>query len=218
MKSVPYTPGLMLYPPRPKTSIPPAKIGGYEKKCWVAQRKFNGTRTVIYQTGETGADISMLTRHRTPHKQYMLTKDMRTALESLGVGPLAVLDGELMHNKTRGLKNTIVLFDILVLDGEYLIGSTYAERYSLLWKALGGPKTFEQVTGHSLALHVVGNVWLAENFMTDLTDRFNDCINLDEIEGLVIKNPGGTLDWGTQEANNGSWQVRCRKPHKNYRW
>jgi hypothetical protein len=33
----------------------------------------------------------------------------------------------------------------------------------------------------------------------------------DELEGLMLKNPRGKLEWGTKEENNGRWQIRVRK-------
>lgn len=215
--TVPFRSTRRIYPPRPKLSVSPDEIKKYEKKGWIGQRKFNGTRTLVYQTDID--EFELTTRHRTAHKQYVLTRDMKAALQALALGAgVHVLDGELMHSKTKGLKDTLVLWDILVHEDKYLVGTTYAERYKLLNDLLGRPKDYEQVTGHGLALHVVGNIWLAETFGAQLVKRFKEAKDVDEIEGLVLKSPAGELEQGTAENNNASWQVRCRKPHKNYRW
>ena len=209
--------GKIMFPPRPSRKIPPEKVADYESKGYFSQFKFNGTRTLVeFKDGK----INLWTRHKAPHKQYKLTKGMESNLkriqETLGPDESHILDGELMHSKTKGLKDTLILFDLLVYKNEYLLDTKALERYLLLQAILDEPDCRESVTGKRIAIKVMEHVWLAETFCTNFEDRFNHAIELDEVEGLVLKKVVGKLERGFREENNGSWLIRCRKPHKNY--
>ena len=117
---------------------------------------------------------------------------------------------------SRLLKDRIVLYDILVHNSEFLVGSTYDSRHSLLTSVCGAPRELEKDTGRGIALVAKDGLWLAQCFSEDLAARFKDHLDLDEIEGLVLKDPGGKLEFGVSVKNNSAWQIRCRKPHKNY--
>ena len=205
-----------MFPPRPDGSTHPDTINQYQG--WWGQRKFNGTRTLIF-IHEYGSFV-LWNRHREQHKSFQINSNMENALKDISArckrGKIYVFDGELMHSKTRGLKNRIILWDILVHESNYLIGTTYAHRYSILNDFFNNPKKFEQTTGHKIALEINTHVWLAEIFKKNLKERFKELISLDEIEGIVLKNPTGLLEFGFKESNNGNWLIRVRKPHKNY--
>jgi ATP-dependent DNA ligase len=160
----------------------------------------------------------MFTRHAVPNKAYQITREMRDAFESLKLPPgkFHVFDGELLHNKTSNIKDRIVLYDLLVLNGEYLVGTTYISRYRKLQMLLGRPGMFETDTSHRIAYRVNRNIWLAKVYTKDIAERFKKLLHLPEIEGLVLKDPTGKLDYGLTEENNGSWLTRVRKPNKNY--
>jgi ATP-dependent DNA ligase len=206
----------VMYPPRPDGSTHPDTLSQYPG--WWGQRKFNGTRTLVF-FHEDGT-IALWNRHKEQHRAFQMGNAMRDSLDDLKrkckKGKIYVFDGELMHSKTKNLKNRIILWDILVYESEYMIGSTYEERYNLLCKLLKNPSKHETITGKSLALEINNNIWLAEVFKEDLLARFKEALSSDEIEGLVLKNPSGKLDFGIKESNNGSWQIRVRKPNKNY--
>jgi len=211
---IPYNKMFVMFPPRPSGSIQPEQVGDYPG--WVAQRKFNGTRTVVLIDPE-GA-VHLRTRHRAEHKAYKITADMRASLQALPLdrGSWHVLDGELLNNKTRGVKDRLVLFDLLVHDSKYLVGTTYGNRLDMLDFTLSEPNEYEQETGRKLAFRVNENVWFAETFRENFSGHFQELLDLDEIEGLVLKDPGGKLVPGVTENNNEAWLIRVRKPHKNY--
>ena len=206
-----------MFPPRPKHRIRPADLPKYEKQgIWVAQLKFNGTRSPINikPTGEVVA----WTRHGTPHKQWELSSDVADQLRSLGIqdGLEYWLDAELLNNKTTDphYKNRLVLFDVLQA-GHYLFGDPdLMGRHELLFNLCGRPTELEPKNG--VALKVTENVWLAETFASNFTDHWESRIELDEIEGLVLKKKRSVLDdFGAKEYEV-SWQLRCRKEHKSY--
>lgn len=225
--------GKIMYPPRPKISIPPEKVGDYEDRGYVAQLKYNGTRTLV-EIGP-GSEVKLWTRHKEPHKAYELSEALKAdllAIYKLGdTTKTMVFDGELMHSKTKGLKDTLVLFDILVCDSDYLIGMPMLGRYSVLSDILGEPNEWETETGRKIAAkcrvfeldeedevveRYLERVWMAETFYYNFSDVYKSRVDMDEIEGLVLKNPRAPLDRGFSETNNQDWLIRCRKPNKNY--
>lgn len=211
--------GRIMYPPRPKISIPPSKLKHYEDKGYVAQYKYNGTRTLVEIL--PGGEIKLWTRHKTEHKAYKLSKTLRDQLAELHIvtsnqqGYL-VLDGELMHSKTKGLKDTFIAYDLLVFNDEYLIGAPYMERYALLNQITGDQETFEKKTGKSIAIYIRSNFWLAPIFLFNFAEEFDRHKEMDEIEGLVLKRPKAPLERGFSQNNNSDWMIRCRKQTKNY--
>lgn len=183
---------------------------------WVAQYKFNGTRNIIYVFPD--GHIELFNRHGEHNKAYQVTEDMIQGFKKLNLkkGVFYVFDGELMHSKTKGLKDRVILFDVLVNAGEYLLETSYIERYKLLMNLVGNPSEFEEETGNKIAYRINKNVWLAKTYTKELTERFKKLAHMDEVEGLMLKNPNGKLSFGTREQNNGEWLVRVRKPSKNY--
>jgi hypothetical protein len=47
---------------------------------------------------------------------------------------------------------------------------------------------------------------------------YNDLVEIDMIEGLVLKRKSARLEAGTSELNNVKSQIKCRKATKNYRY
>lgn len=223
--AIPYKKMFVMWPPRPEGSADPETLDKYPG--WWAQRKFNGTRTLVFI--DPKGKVHLRTRQREEHKAYQLTYEMENSIMSLldmhddpnsprfEAGKWQVFDGELMHSKTSGVKDRIVLFDILVHNGSYLTGTTVRERYEILTYGLGTPDTTETETGRGIALQVNENIWLAEVFEETFAEFFSELTDMDEIEGLVLKDPDGILKPGVSEKNNSEWLVRVRKPHKNYR-
>lgn len=214
---VPYVKFWCPFPPRPTASIPPTRIAEFDG--WLAQRKFNGTRTMVFV--DPDGEVVLRTRHREEHRAYAITDAMVESIKSLDLdrGKWHVLDGELLHSKTTRIKDRLVLFDVLVHAGRYLVGTTVEERLPMLRKITRDPTTHEDETGCRIALVAAPTLWVAETFSDQARydALYEQAIGLDELEGLVLKNPGGRLSPGVSEQNNGEWIVRVRKPHKNYR-
>jgi len=162
---IPYKKLFVMYPPRPDGSTPPEDMIKYPG--WWAQRKFNGTRTLVLV--DPDGTIHLRNRHQEPHRAYQMTYAMDAAWADLRErgkldnGLWQVFDAELLHSKTTGVKDRMVLFDALVLDGRYLTGTTYQERYERLRALLRNPDTYETTTGHELALAFNEYLWFAEN-------------------------------------------------------
>jgi ATP-dependent DNA ligase len=206
-----------MFPPRPKHRIRPVELPEYENEGdWVAQRKFNGTRTLIHVTEKF--EVEAFRPGREPHLQWRISEDIKNQVRSLNIerGKEYWFDGELLNNKTETseYKDKIVLWDILQAGAYFFNSPDLLGRYKKLQTICGNPKEYEP--HNKIALKVTQNIWLAETFHEDFENRYKEIIQLDEIEGLVLKRANSKLkNWGTKKYEV-SWQLRCRKEHKNY--
>jgi hypothetical protein len=129
-----------------------------------------------------------------------------------------VFVGELLHSKGVGVRDTIYLHDILVDDGNYLIGETYAERYERLASLCNEMPGIElSLSEYTSQIVICPGVWLTVNHQESFTDWYRE-INAMEtnaaVEGLVFKNPNAKLAPCTPR-NNGAGQHKCRRTTKN---
>lgn len=208
-----------LWPPRPDNAIPKSLLSFYGKKNWVAQVKLNGTCNVISVSPK--GEIIAKSRHKDiedgNHRMWTPSANTRAAFKNLPRPNKGwyVFVAELMHSKvTGGAKDTNYIHDILVADGEYLVGKTFEERQAILRSLF--PNIDESKS--TVAYHVIdGNTWLARNHVgVDFADLYTSVIPDPSYEGLVIKNPAAKLAICSRQKSNNSWQVKCRRPHKNY--
>jgi hypothetical protein len=212
-----------VYPPRPKNRIHPNQLPKYEQTGkWVVQRKFKGTRNVICITAD--GKVHFWNRHKTEHKQWKPTPDIITQILALNIEPgkECWLDSELLHSKVSAdtdpfLKNRIVLFDVLMVGGVYLLGRpNQMERLRLLGEICGYPTQLEP--NHGIARRVSDNLWMAETYDRDFVQHFQEKINLPEIEGLVLRKKDSVLDSSGTKEYECDWLIRCRKPEGHYQF
>lgn len=199
-----------IYPPRPASAIDPATISRYQG--YIAQYKYDDIRLLsyIHPTGR----VELLNRKREPILSYHLDSGMKRAFGKLNLthGKHHLLDGGLLRGTVQaGRPRTIVLWDILIHDDQYLLGTSYCQRYNTLKGICGNPTLQEHESGEEVGLIIAPGLWLAPTFDDRLERRFELTKLADRLEGLMLKNPDGQLDWGVREENNGSWQIRVRK-------
>ena len=118
-----------LWPPRPEKAIPRDLIPFYEKRGSIAQIKKNGTCTVI--DVDAAGVPTFWNRHQELHKAWTAPAHI---VEYFKQFPDSVFVGELLHNKGPSVKDTLYLFDILVLKGNVLIGTTLKEGLTKLYE------------------------------------------------------------------------------------
>lgn len=199
-----------LWPPRPDNAVPPELIGFYEKRGWVAQVKKNGTCTVIFAKGD---EVIFKTRHNDEHKAWTPLPEHRAFFA--GRDEWNVYVAELLHSKGPGIKNHLYLFDMLVRDGEPLIGSTLMERQAILCERFPSPAIpFISATrfgtgARPITPHVSHATPIASPSIV-----WSSLGDLDE--GLVFKDPRARLAPCIAQTSNASWQVKIRRPHKNF--
>lgn len=195
-----------LFPARPKKD--PILITGIsmmQKLGYVAQKKKNGTCSVIYSKGNES-----LFKTRRPdiddgeHRAWQPNSAHTEFFGSLG-SKWNVFNAELLHNKGPSVKDELFIFDIVVHNGIYLVDTTFAERqvilhgmFSAKWKDEG-----DQYRVHK-------HVTIAKTFDSNFKEMFNNLHPLDE--GLVFKLPRGKLRPCVAENSNDNWAQKCRHP------
>jgi ATP-dependent DNA ligase len=204
-----------VYPPRPLPAIHPDNLDRLEReKSWLAQYKYNGSRTGVYiRSGK----IALWNRHHEEHI-YFVPPQLADSISSLNLDSSKdyILDGELLHSKTKNLKNTLVLFDVL-WAGEYLFGVSQPERLKILCDICRNPIELEE---RGRALLVGEGLWLAEVWDGEFVFHFYEKTELDEIEGLILRRKNSQLDNLGQQNYVANWMLRSRKSHKGstYQW
>jgi len=200
-----------LYPPRPETAIAPDFLDWYEKRGWCAQYKKNGTNTII--SIDPDKNFIAMNRHNADHKAWDLTNHIKKELVRLFPEKhWFVLVAEIMHSKTKEIKDTIFIHDIIVYESELLYGSEFESRQQLLDKRL---KTDRETDTHYIC-DLEGKVWFAKRFYKDFEKAFWAIKDPTVDEGLVLKNPKGKLSVCSKPTDNSNWQVKCRHSCKKY--
>lgn len=151
-----------------------------------------------------------------PHRGWSPNANAGHIFKRLPGDDWYVFAAELLHAKTPHIKHTNYVYDILVDNGEYLIGTTFAERQARLYEillnlAIGNPADF---VSHFV---IDENLWLAKSHPagSDFRSLYKR-LEKSEDEGLVLKNPNARLELCYREQANRDWQVKCRKEHKNF--
>lgn len=202
-----------LWPPRPDDAVAPQMIPMLEMMGKVGQVKKNGTCSVI-AIGPRRADgtreFRAMNRHAEDHKAWSPVTEKTQAIRDLPGDGWYVFVAELLHSKVPGIRDINYVFDMLVEDGEYLVGKTFVEREARL-QAL-----FPKAVGETFSHRVIDEyLWIAKLIREDLFDLFHD-LTAPEDEGIVLKDPDIPLKLCTRQTMNNPGMVKIRKPHKNF--
>ena len=176
---------MYLTPPRAEDRIAPALLSFYEKQGWLAQIKKNGTNSVIFVSPEK--KLTAMNRHGDVHRQWSFTKNSAEPFLCLPGKGWWVVNAELLHAKTPNIKDTNYIHDVLVADGEWMIGEEYSKRYKILEEVFKGAPDGDHLT-------INANTWLASNISDKFRSTF-DSLKKIEDEGLVLKDPKGPVGW-----------------------
>lgn len=205
MRGVPYSGGY-LWPPRPETAIPPHMIESFEKRGYVGQIKKNGACTVLFLKD---GQLSAMNRHAEPHANWSPTPNSGRALITRFPSGNYVFVAELLHNKVPGMRDILYVNDILVWDGQVLLGTTFRERQEALlniWEPRETPLGYNVIDSH---------LWVARPVASPLEKVFHG-LTRPEDEGLVLKRNEAKLEYPLRAGINTAWQVKCRRRTKGY--
>jgi ATP-dependent DNA ligase len=175
----------------------------------VAQFKLNGNRNIVKVSPDR--KIEFWNRHK-ERQQYVIPDKMRAQILDISpVGHWTVWDTELLHTKTKDVKNVLYFFDCLVWESQHLLGWTYVERFGLVQARIDKfiPMQASEVKDH---------IYIAQNIPESGWDTaWADAKSCSYVEGLVLKRTGGSsrLALGDREDNNGGFMTRIRKYSKN---
>lgn len=203
-----------IFPPRPKNAIPESELDFWDNGSLIAQPKLNGSNCLIFTNG---VKIVSMNRHNQKLTNFNLS-DSEVNNIYRGDGGWTVLNGEYM-NKSKidetGLifNHKFVIFDILCLDGDYLVGSTFEERINLL-DGLYGTQNSEK----DYLFGISENIYRVRSYTDGFHKLYQELTPIDMIEGLVMKRKNAKLEVGTCENNNTRSQLKCRKATKNYKY
>ena len=206
----PYPEYRYLYPPRPEIKIPHTALPTYESMGFLAQPKLNGSCAPLFLTGSSA---KLMNRHNQPFARELIDHSHLTKLHK-GSGAL-VLVGEFMNKSKKNTMNkefngVLVVFDILVYNGNYLTGTSVEERASMLLDIYPTRPYDDYID------QISEKVYLVKSFTSGFTKVYQDIIKTDMYEGLVLKRKTALLESGYNEKNNTKWQLKCRKATKNY--
>jgi len=208
-----------IWPPRAEGATKRGDYAIFESRGWIAQYKYSDTRSLIKCKAD--GRIELWNRHAERakyHTPLQLQEQLEQIHNTLGPG-YHLLDGGLLDQKHKAIKNTIAICDTPVKDSEHLIGTTYKHRYNIIQTlTTNEPYTFNN---HHLGQQITQDILTPINYgPNDWEQCWNiiDTINtpyLAEgcgplIEGLVFKDPNGELEFGFSEKNNASWMCRSR--------
>ena len=172
---------------------------------WVAEPKYNGTRLQLHRL--PSGEWQFWGRHGEP-LAYTPSPEVTAALSSLHfLQGYWLFDGELRHGKTRGVLHRIALYDVFIASGNLLVGIPFAERRGTL-----------EILWHYSELWDGFHLDLAPQYNGDFLETFEELIQDEELEGLVLKNLNGLLDLGRTRANESGWMMKVRKPSGRWRF
>lgn len=228
-----------IYPPRATNAIPRDQTHLYQRLGWKAQLKYNDTHILLdYRCTPEGAHLHDVYDRHTKHPAYdfnrsPLTKSLHDLGKQLGSSGRTLLDGGLLHSRHTALKDTIVIWDVLIRptqehpEGAHLLGSTVQERYDWLRSLItSSPPLGEFVIngepiGYLLLPRIIVPKFIHAGSNMDEWDKLWEIVervnkhqsNISGqpiLEGLVFKNPHGILKHGLTEKNNSDWISRSR--------
>ncbi|GAF98725.1 unnamed protein product, partial [marine sediment metagenome] len=166
-----------LVPPDPNTPMKPKPdyINKLENSGrYVAEQKWNGDNTEIYTD-----DMSFWNR-RKGHHRY---KPLPETLKALKIFPKgSIINLELIHYRTKLIKNFLLVHSLLAWDGSLLTGKTWGDARLILEKFF---KTMAKKLNGS-GLHL-SPVW--KSGFWNLFQKADG----EMIEGIVLKEPKGKL-------------------------
>ena len=205
-----------IYPPRPKNAIPTNTISCWDNNMMLAQPKLNGSNCLIFTNGER---YTVMNRHAQRLTNFQLSdSELQLLYRPIQSGKWLVINGEYM-NKSKSdeaglvFNHKFVVFDILVFDSDYLIGSTFQQRVELLDNLYG-----KNECSKDYLYQISENIYRVKSYNSNFSEIFNNLTKIDMIEGLVMKRKNAKLELGTTENNNSKSMVKARKATKNYKF
>lgn len=198
-----------IFPPRPENKISIISLSKFDNNTYLGQPKLNGSCMEVYTDGK---QVIVMNRH----KEILNHKIDLNELKKLHRGNgWMLLCGEYMNKNQKDENNNywnikFVIFDILIFNSEYLLKTTFEERYELLVKLY--PDNIVKKYIHQIS----PNCFRVESIFCNFTEVYNDITQYEMYEGLVLKYKLGKLENGSTKNNNTKTQLKCRKSTKNY--
>jgi ATP-dependent DNA ligase len=208
-----------LFPPRPIQTTHHTELGKYDNSQFLAQPKYNGTCCNVFISKD---EVIVMNRHKGTITSNYSEIDFRGMYRGEG---WMVLCGEFLNKNKKGedgkpFNLKFVIWDILVYEGYYLLGSTFVERMYILEKLYPCIEMMVDDNGLKANNHLCftshKNIYKAPVYTNNFSKLYDSIVDTDLYEGLVLKRKDAKLSYGLTEKNNNDWQIKCRKPTKSY--
>jgi ATP-dependent DNA ligase len=202
-----------IYPPRPKNPVSPKDLDFWDNGSLLSQAKLNGSNTLIFSDKTT---FRVMNRHNQPLSNFKIKSEVESLLSKMDGH--SVINGEYLNKGKldqfgNRFVDKLVIFDILVKESQYLIGSTVQERVNIMNESFNPQESkWEYID------QVSENIFMVKSYTDGFSDLFDKVTKIDMMEGLVLKRKSAKLEMGTTEDNNSKWMIKSRKPHKNYKY
>jgi hypothetical protein len=199
-----------IFPPRPEYITVPDQLYKYESDHFI-QPKLDGSCMEIYIKSD---ELKNFGRHQNENlSNFKLNFDDLKIL-NCGNDNWNVFVGEYMNKNKNGIdgkpwNHKFVIFDILVYNGEYLLGTTFEDRVALL------DKIFGTIDENEFLYKITNKIFRVKTFYDNFLERWMNITKINMLEGVVLKKKKQKLTRGLSEKNNLS--IKCRRPTKNYR-
>lgn len=207
-----------LFPPRPEVKTAPTELDKFDTGEYIAQPKYNGSCTTVFTNG---TDLRIFNRHKEELKRVGPAIEFKKMAKTPN---WFVFCGEYLNKGKIGEtgekeKDKFVLWDVLVWDGHYLVGTPLLDRLELMEREFpcirmtvkDQLETYEHLCWTDLA-----GIYKAPTYLNGFSDLYLDIVKTDLYEGLVLKKLSSRLAFGFQALNNQDWQIKCRKETKIY--
>lgn len=186
----------ILVPPDPDKPTDPSSdyLDSLEETGrYVAEQKWNGDNCLVHLNDK----LEFWNRQKKLLK-YIPDDEVREELKRWP--KKSVLNAELVHSKTKGVKHLLIVHCIMCWEGTYLRGKTWGYSRDIL----------ENCIDHGLSsIHVqISKVWKSGFFQ--LFQEADGII----IEGIILKDPEGKLVFSATPIPDVSWMRKVRKPSK----
>lgn len=165
--------------------------------AWVAEKKYNEQRLELHCNG----DFEFWNRHA-EKLGYVPSVEVSEALGNVPLRGYCLFDGGLRHNKTKGVRNKIVIYDVYIWESRLLLSMPFKERRNIIEDLFPCEEAVIRVPEH----------------MKFTKATFYDVIKEDEIEGLVLKNLKGHIVPGRTAPVNSNWMFKVREPSGRYKF
>ncbi|MCB1713173.1 MAG: hypothetical protein KDH96_12085, partial [Candidatus Riesia sp.] len=186
-----------IYPPRPKNKAPIEDIYLYDNGTFLGQPKLNGSCCSIFTNDDK---IMKMGRHNNVLTRFDIQNDEIFSVFGYDTN---VVVGEYMNKSKMNengeiFNNKFVIFDQIVKDGDYLIGTTFSNRIDMMMNR------YKPISETKYLYKLSDNIYMVKTFDSDLEDLWNEITKIDMYEGLVLKMKNGRLKRGDREDNNTS--------------
>ena len=205
-----------IYPTRPKNAVPVDYLKNWDNNTMLGQPKVNGSNCLIFTNGTT---YRTMNRHNQNLTNFQLDRSEISKLyEKTTPGTWMVINGEYLNKSKRDENNVVfnhklIIFDILVINSDYLIGKTFKGRVEILDNLYG-----KNDSDKDYFYSITENIYRVKTYENNFVELFDSLSKIDMIEGLVLKRKNAGLERGNTENNNSKSQVKFRKPTKNYQY